>query len=204
MRVLSGSESEDIALPAWLLGQLLRVVEPWAWRPAKALLAALRSPPQRGEPSAAGPLRRRAGGGCGGGGVGCVPSRAAFASRRLEEDSSGLYAMLSGGGGAAEAAAAREGRPSGRERKGEGLRGAASHPPVAERHRSLSAAPEWTATRRRSGGGGAGGLRACGLTCASALRCLRCAVCMPPEGAPAGVAGAAREQVGLSTRRVAV
>ena len=158
--------------------------------------------------AARGALRRRAAAEAGWrrvrrGGVGCVPSRAAFASRRLEEDSSGLYAMLSGGGGAAEAAAAREGRPSGRERKGEGLRGAASHPPVAERHRSLSAAPEWTATRRRSGGG-AGGLRACGLTCASALRCLRCAVCMPPEGAPAGVAGAAREQVGLSTRRVAV
>mmetsp|Transcript_29580 Transcript_29580/g.94653 ORF Transcript_29580/g.94653 Transcript_29580/m.94653 type:complete len:114 (-) Transcript_29580:138-479(-) len=110
--------------------------------------------------------------------------------------------MLSGGGGAAEAAAAREGRPSGRERKGEGLRGAVSHLPVAERHRSLSAAPEWTATRRRSGGGGAGGLRACGLTCASALRCLRCAVCLPPEGAPAGAAGEAGEQVGLGTRRV--
>ena len=66
------SADVEVSLPSWLLRLLFRVVQPWVWKPAKAILAALgAAQPSRWEPAAAEALRRR-----------------------LDADADGLYAIV--------------------------------------------------------------------------------------------------------------
>ena len=171
------SADVEVSLPSWLLRLLFRVVQPWVWKPAKAILAALGAKePSRWEPAAAEALRRR-----------------------LDADADGLYALLGHGGPADEASERGKARwrQLSRERQASAVVDAFRTRGLSDlsvsRGRTLSSAPQWLRSR-----GTSLARRRSFFSCASWLRWLRCMP--PPPRLPPGVAHAHAQHA--SARRV--